>query len=130
MPLWQWTKINTHFEPRDLIILFSDYIVAIWNRRPEYHDSLSKVAEWEACHEFKHYLDQYRFLQGDTRSQAVIRHVERKRLLKNWFMMYGTVPKFEEDAVIFATQQTGINSNQYDQLYNNIQPWNIPGFVL
>lgn len=129
-PFWTWTAINTHFEPRDLIISISDYVGAIWNRRPEYRDKVSKLISWELAHEFKHYLDHYRFLQGDIRSQAVIRHVERKRLLQHWFNLYGTVPKFEQDAIIFATHITGINQNQYDELYNSLQPWNIPGFVL
>lgn len=129
-PSWTWTSINTHFEPLNLTICISDYVGAIWNRRAEYRDKISKLVSWEVAHEFKHYLDQHRFLAGDNRGQVVIRHIERRRLLKQWFMTYGVVPKFEQDAAMFATQFTGMNQDQYDNLYSSLQPWNIPDFVL
>ena len=129
-PMWGWTGINTHFEPKEQVISISDYIVDIWNRRPEYQDDIKKAVAWETAHEFKHYLDNYRFLTGDPRGRKVIRHIERRRLLKLWFDLYRTVPEFEEDAVLFATQATHMNEHQYDSLYSKIQPWNIPGYTV
>lgn len=129
-PDWLWTAINTHFEPLEHLILLSDYIVDIFNTRPELRDDISKLVDWEATHEFKHYLDNYRFQMGDPRGQKVIRHIERKRLLKLWFDLHGTVPNFEEDAVMFATKVTTLSESGYDRLYNKLQPWNIPGYVM
>lgn len=127
-PRWGWTAINTHFEPLEQFILISDYVVDIYNARPEYKEDIRRLVGWEAAHEFKHYLDNYRFLTGDPHGRKVIRHVERRRLLKMWFDLHGTVPEFEENAVMFATMATKINENEYNRLYGRIQPWNIPGY--
>lgn len=129
-PDWLWTAINTHFEPLEQLILISDYIVDIFNKRPEYRDDVFKLVDWEATHEFKHYLDNYRFQMGDPRGRKVIRHIERKRLLKIWFDLHGTVPTFEEDAVMFAAKVTTLSESGYDRLYNKLQPWNILGYTL
>lgn len=123
-PLWNWTAINTHFEPREQTIFISDYVVNVWNQSPALRNTISEVVSWEVAHSFKHYLDNYKFLKGDKQGAKVIRHVERKR----WLL--GMVPKFEEEATTFAIKTTGLVESHYDQLYSSIQPWNIPGYQI
>jgi hypothetical protein len=114
-PQWEWTPRNSHFKPLINVIFITDYYETVYMRAPQYKDDVIKLLNWETCHLFKHYLDEIRFKGGDMRGSFIVPHVERKR----WFP---ALPRFEEDADIYATAVTGMDLYQYEKLKHEL--WN------
>lgn len=120
VPPWEWTLRNSHYKPVLNVINVSDYYETVLRLRPEYKDDVMKLLSWEIAHIFKHYIDEMRFEAGDPKGSRILPHVERKRWLPGIPGFKDAMPRFEEEADMYAMRVTGMDSYQWERLKHDL----------